>query len=198
MRIFDSVEHQDEGMLAALVLQDVVKVAEFLSRSECHHALVRAGLSFSVDLLAADEAHGNAGLAAIVDDALDARIGTVLGNGDVVERTLARLQGFTDGMNAENDVTHGHLSLRHASRIRSPYRTYEVKHDDPEKRTGDDIRRVMISIVNRTDTHEQNGDEEPSCEAWFPSRGRKQGDERGHDVTGREGVPMNSGMMLDG
>ena len=106
VRIFHSVQHQQEDVFAAAFGDQIVDAGKRLPRSECHHSLVRVGAGCAVDLLARNKAHRNSLVPAVVDDALHAGIGAVAADGYVVEAALPRLQRLADRMNAVDYVIH--------------------------------------------------------------------------------------------
>ena len=75
---------------------------------------------------------------------------------------------------------------------------YECQsHHDPQQRADYHIAGVVITVVDCAHAHQQNGEQQPRCEARQKSVDEHQDDERQHDVRAGERVPVHAGVVLN-
>ena len=104
--IFHAIEHDDQGMSAALGLDHVVEAAVLLCGCDRHYPLMSRVAGKTVEFRALQKPHRHAQLTALLDDALQAQVMAFLGQSHPLEGTSASLDRLTDRVNTV-DVVHG-------------------------------------------------------------------------------------------
>ncbi len=89
VRIFDPVEHNDEAVLAAMLLQQRVDVGILFSGGDRDDALMGVGVGQAIKLFAWKKAHLHAAGAAIVNQALHPFVMPLARDADVLEAARA-------------------------------------------------------------------------------------------------------------
>ena len=92
MRIFDSVEHDNERILPALGSDYIFEIVVLLRRGDGDHALVRIVARQLVEFRSRQDAHGNSLPPAFIDHMLQAEIVTLLGDSHPGKSASSRLQ----------------------------------------------------------------------------------------------------------
>ena len=104
VRIFDSIEHDDQRLLAATRRHQVIEIAILFCRSRGHQSLMRGVAGNFVEFHARQNAHRNADLAALVNHPLQANIFSLLGDADPLEVAPARLERFRNRIDSVENV----------------------------------------------------------------------------------------------
>jgi hypothetical protein len=106
VRILDSIEDDDQRLLAATRCHNVIEIAILFCRGRSHKSLMRGVAGNFVELLTRQNAHRNADFAALVDHSPQANILPLFGDADPFEVTPARLERFCNCINSVENV-HG-------------------------------------------------------------------------------------------
>src|SRR5215471_14404488 len=94
LRIFYAIQHQDEGIGAVFVIQQVFQVDILFFRGYRDHSLVIGGLSQSRQLVARHGANGHTRGTTEGSNLLDSSIAAIRGDADVLKAATACRQGL--------------------------------------------------------------------------------------------------------
>ncbi len=104
VRVFDSIEHDDQRMLAAARRHDVIEIGILFCRSRGHEALMGGGAGDFVEFLARQNAHRNANLAALVDHAPQPDIFAFFRHADPFKVAAPRFERFRDRIDSVENI----------------------------------------------------------------------------------------------
>ena len=104
VRIFDSIEHDDQRALAPPRRHDVIEIAILFCGSRGHKSLMRGVTGNFVQFHSRQNANGNSDLAALVNRPLQANIVPLLGDGNPLEVAPARLERFRNRIDSVKNI----------------------------------------------------------------------------------------------
>ncbi len=146
MRIFHTVEHDDEGIPSALGADHIVEIAVLLGRRDGYHSLMRRVAGHAVEFHASEKTHRHAQLAAVFDHALQADVVPLLRHADPLESPSAGLERLGDGVDAV-DIVHEVFSVSKAEVWRGRPRPRASSSRCAGQKTHDVLRLGTLRVI---------------------------------------------------
>ena len=113
VRIFYTVEYDNEGILSPLRFNHIIEIAVLFGRCDSYHSLVRGVAGHAIEFCARHKTHRNGKAAAVFDHALQTDVVPLLRHANPLKGASTGLERLGDGVDAV-DIVHkngGQLSF---------------------------------------------------------------------------------------